>query len=371
MAPWQAAQVGDPVNAIDTPALVLDLDAFERNLQCMADALKGYPVRLRAHAKSHKCPEIARRQIALGAIGICCQKVSEAAVFVEAGIHDVLVTNQVVGTTKLRRLAELARCARIGVLVDDPQQVLALSEVARSQGVSLDVYVEIDGGGHRCGVAPGADAARLARLIADQPPLRFAGLQCYHGAAQHLRTPRERAQAIAQACDAARLSRSLIEADGLQVERISGAGTGTFLLERDSGVFNEIQAGSYVFMDRDYGDNQLGAQDLRFEHALFVRGAVLSRTQSTRAILDAGLKAFSVDSGMPTVWQRPELTYLKASDEHGVLEVPAESPLALGEVLMLVPGHCDPTVNLYDELVCIRGDRVEAIWPIAARGALL
>ena len=149
---------------------------------------------------------------------------------------------------------------------------------------------------------------------------------------------------------------------------VSGGGTGTWDLNT---WCTEIQAGSYVFMDRDYGDNQLGAQDLRFEHALFVRGAVLSRTQSTRAILDAGLKAFSVDSGMPTVWQRPELTYLKASDEHGVLEVPAESPLALGEVLMLVPGHCDPTVNLYDELVCIRGDRVEAIWPIAARGALL
>jgi len=371
MGPWQAAQPGDPVSAIDTPALVLDLDAFERNLQRMVAALKGHPVRLRAHAKSHKCPDIARRQIALGAIGICCQKVSEAAVFVDAGVRDVLVTNQVVGTAKLLHLADLARRARMGVLVDDPQQVLALAEVARSQDVAIDVYVEVEVGGRRCGVAPGAAAARLARLVADHPPLRFAGLQCYHGAAQHQRTPLERAQAIAQACDAATLSRALIEADGLQVERITGAGTGTFLLERDSGVFNEIQAGSYIFMDRDYGDNQLGDQDVRFEHALFVRTAVLSRTQPTRAILDAGLKASSVDSGMPTVWQRPELTYLKASDEHGVLEVPADSPLALGDALLLVPGHCDPTVNLYDELVCIRGDRVEALWPIAARGALL
>ena len=371
MTPWKAAHPADPVNAIDTPALVLDLDAFERNLQRMVDALKGHPVRLRAHAKSHKCPDIARRQIALGAIGICCQKVSEAAVFVDAGINDVLVTNQVVGTTKLMHLAELARRARMGVLVDDPLQVLALADVARSQGVAIDVYVEIDVGGHRCGVAPGADAARLARLIADRPSLRFAGLQCYHGPAQHKRTALEREQAIAQASDAARLSRSLIEADGLQVERITGAGTGTFLLERDSGVFNEIQAGSYIFMDRDYGDNQLGAQDVHFEHALFVRTAVLSRTQPTRAVLDAGLKASSVDSGMPTLWQRPELKYVKAADDHGVLEVPADSFLALGDALMLVPGHCDPTVNLYDELVCIRGDRVEAIWPIAARGALL
>ena len=371
MAPWHAAQAGDPVSAIDTPALVLDLDAFERNLQRMVDALKGHPVRLRAHAKSHKCPEIARRQIALGAVGVCCQKVSEAAVFVDAGINDVLLTNQLVGTTKLLHLADLARRARMGVLVDDPLQVLALTDVARSQGVAIDVYVEVDVGGHRCGVTPGAAAARLARMIADRAPLRFAGLQCYQGAAQHQRTPLERGQAIAQACDAARLSRSLIEADGLQVERITGAGTGTFLLERDSGVFNEIQAGSYIFMDRDYGDNQLDSEDVRFEHALFVRSAVLSRTQPTRAILDAGLKASSIDSGMPTVWQRPDLRYVKASDEHGVLDLPADSPLALGDVLMLVPGHCDPTVNLYDELVCIRGDRVESIWSIAARGALL
>ena len=272
MTPWKAAHPTDLVNAIDTPALVLDLDAFERNLQRMVEALKGHPVRLRAHAKSHKCPDIARRQIALGAIGICCQKVSEAAVFVEAGINDVLVTNQVVGTAKLMHLADLARRARMGVLVDDPLQVMALAEVARSQGVVIDVYVEIDVGGRRCGVAPGADAARLARLI--------AGLQCYHGPAQHKRTGLEREQAIAEACEAARISRSLIEADGLQVERITGAGTGTFLLERDSGVFNEIQAGSYIFMDRDYGDNQPGVQDVRFEHALFVRSAVLRDRKS-------------------------------------------------------------------------------------------
>ena len=136
-------------------------------------------------------------------------------------------------------------------------------------------------------------------------------------------------------------------------------------------MFNEIQAGSYIFMDRDYVDNQLGPHDVRFEQALFVRTAVLSRTQPTRAVLDAGLKASSIDSGMPALWQRPELKYVKAADDHGVLEIPADSRLALGDVLMLVPGHCDPTVNLYDELVCIRGDCVEAVWSIAARGALL
>lgn len=371
MSPWKAARPGDPLERIDTPALVLDLAAFERNLATMAAALRGRGMRLRAHAKSHKCPEIALRQIAQGAVGICCQKVSEAAVFVDAGIDDLLVTNQVVGAAKLRHLAGLARRARIGVLVDHSAQVHALAEVARAQAVALDVYVEVDVGGRRCGVAPGDAGARLARLIAGSAPLRFAGLQCYHGPAQHLRTPAERAAAIASAVEAARATRQAIEACGLAVGRITGAGTGSFLHECDSGVFDEIQAGSYIFMDRDYADNQRGPGDIAFEHALFVHTAVLSRTQATRAVVDAGLKASSVDSGMPSVWQRPELRYVKAADDHGVLSTPEDARVELGEVLRLVPGHCDPTVNLYDEIVCVRGDRVEAIWPISARGALL
>ena len=167
------------------------------------------------------------------------------------------------------------------------------------------------------------------------------------------------------------MTRRALEAAGIAVERITGAGTGTFTHERDSGVFNELQAGSYVFMDRDYGDNLRGEGDVAFEHALFVRTAVMSRPTDTRAIVDAGLKASSVDSGMPTVWQRPDLAYVKAADEHGVIATPDAAALSLGDVLMLVPGHCDPTVNLYDEIICFRGDRVEALWPIAARGALL
>jgi D-serine deaminase-like pyridoxal phosphate-dependent protein len=371
MSPWKAAQPGDRLSAVDTPALMLDLDAFERNLQRMADALKGSNVRLRAHAKSHKCPEIALRQVAAGAVGICCQKVSEAAVFVDAGIGDVLITNQVMGEAKLRRLAPLARRSRVGVLVDDPQQVRALAAAAQAGDVTLDVYVEVDVGANRCGVAPGAGAAQLARQIASSAGLRFAGLQCYHGPAQHLRSAQERMMAIAQASEAARVSRQAIVDCGIAVGRITGGGTGTFVHERDSGIFNEIQAGSYVFMDRDYGDNRAGAGDIAFEHALFVRTAVMSRPTAERAVVDAGLKASSVDSGMPRVWQRPELRYVKAADEHGVLATTDAAAVSLGDVLMLVPGHCDPTVNLYDDLVCFRGDRVEALWPIAARGALL
>lgn len=381
MTPWPAARPGDPFAAIDTPALVLDLDAFERNLGRMTDALAGHAVRLRPHAKSHKCPEIARRQVARGAVGICCQKVSEAAVFVEAGIADVLVTNQVVGAAKLRHLAELGRAARVGVLVDDSSQVAALAAATAAANSHLDVYVEVDVGASRCGVPPGEAAARLAVEIARHPRLTFMGLHCYQGSAQHRRTPAERETAIAAAVAGAIVSRDAIAAAGLTVERITGAGTGTFLLERDSRVYNEVQPGSYPFMDRDYADNRRGPDDIPFEHALFVISTVMSRPVPDRGVVDAGLKASSVDSGLPTVWQRPDLRYRGASDEHGVIELASGASLTLGDRLLLVPGHCDPTVNLYDELICVRGlatatqarveARVEAIWPIAARGALL
>lgn len=371
MSPWKAAKPSDSIREIDTPALILDLDAFERNLANMQQSLSGSQVRLRPHAKSHKCPEIAARQIALGAVGICCQKVSEAACFVDHGIQDILVTNQVVGSTKLRHLMALARRARIGVLVDHPEQVMALSAAATTENANLDVYVEVDVGAGRCGAAPGEATALLAQAIHMAPGLNFAGLQCYHGTAQHLRTPEQRMAAIRHAADVAQRSRAAIEMLGIKVPIITGAGTGSFTYERDSGVFTEIQAGSYIFMDRDYADNQRGQEDPVFEHALFVLTAVMSINQHGKVVVDAGLKASSVDSGMPGIWQRPGCQYLKASDEHGVVTLPPGERLPLGEQLWLIPGHCDPTVNLYDELVCVRHGKVEAIWPIAARGAVL
>jgi len=371
MSPWKAAKPFDSIREIDTPALILDLDAFERNLAKMQQSLSGSPVRLRPHAKSHKCPEIATRQIALGAVGICCQKVSEAACFVDHGIQDILVTNQVVGSTKLHHLMALARRARIGVLVDHPEQVMALSAAATTYDANLDVYVEVDVGAGRCGVAPGEETALLAQAIHMAPDLNFAGLQCYHGTAQHLRTPEQRVAAIRHASNVAQQSRAAIETLGIKVPIITGAGTGSFTHERDSGVFNEIQAGSYIFMDRDYADNQRGHDDPVFEHALFVLTAVMSINQPGKVVVDAGLKASSVDSGMPGVWQKPGYQYTKASDEHGVVTLPPGERLSLGEQLWLIPGHCDPTVNLYDELICVRDGKVEAIWPIAGRGAVL
>jgi D-serine deaminase-like pyridoxal phosphate-dependent protein len=371
MAPWKAARVGDHIDQIDTPALVLDLDAFERNLKRLQDAVSSAGVRLRPHAKSHKCPEIALRQIQAGAVGICCQKVSEAAVFVDAGVSDIFITNQVVGKNKVAHALNLAARARIGVLVDHEDQISAFACASAERQVSIDVYLEMDVGMGRCGVASIERAVAMAQQIDAAPYLNFMGLQCYHGSAQHYRLPAERHQAIAAVCAKAAAVKAAIEQVGIQVERISGAGTGSVMIESHSKLFNEVQAGSYILMDRDYATNQRDPSDLPFEHALFVKTAVLSRPAANRAVVDAGLKASSVDSGMPLIWQRTDAKYMKASDEHGVLELTSDSNLKLGDYVMLVPGHCDPTVNLYDELIAIRGDRVEAIWPVAARGALL
>jgi D-serine deaminase-like pyridoxal phosphate-dependent protein len=368
------AEIGMPLDEVDTPALVIDLDAFERNLKHLAERIAGSGVRLRPHAKTHKCPVIALKQMELGAVGVCVQKVGEAEAMVYGGVKDVLVTNEIVGRPKLRRLMALAHTAQVGVCVDDPLQIADLDAAAAEAGVaSLSVHVEINMGGNRCGVEPGAPALDLARRIRDSRHLAFAGLQAYHGSAQHLRGWDERQRAIAGAARKAAETRDLLAANGIACDSITGAGTGTFEFEATSGVYTELQCGSYIFMDADYGRNldRDGAPTRAFEPSLFVWATVMSRPAEERAIVDAGLKALAFDSGPPLVWDEPAATYERASDEHGRLAVAAATNrLRLGDKLKLVPGHCDPTVNLYDWYVGIRGDRVEAIWPITARGAL-
>jgi 3-hydroxy-D-aspartate aldolase len=365
------ATVGMAVEQVDTPALLLDLDAFESNLDRLVQSLRGTSVRVRPHAKSHKCAEIALRQIARGAVGVCCQKVSEAEALVHGGVGDVLIANEVVGTRKLARLALLARQARTSVCVDDSGNVQDLSQAARAAGTTLDVLVEVNVGANRCGVEPGAPAVALARAIAQAPGLRFAGIHAYHGAAQHLRTAEQRRQAIAQAVSKVQATLGLLEKNGLYAESVTGAGTGTYLLEAGSGVYNEIQPGSYIFMDADYGRNlgEDGAPVRQFQQSLFILATVMSHSTPGRAVVDVGLKAHSVDSGMPLVTGIAGAVYTRASDEHGVIELAGPGSVALGQKIRLVPGHCDPTVNLYDWLVCCRDDRVEALWPISARGA--
>jgi D-serine deaminase-like pyridoxal phosphate-dependent protein len=366
------------IEAIDTPALLVDLDAFERNLGRMAAAVKAAGVRLRPHAKTHKSPVITRRQMALGAVGACCQKVSEAEILVDGGVGDVLVSNQVAGVRKLERLAALARRARVGVCVDDAGNARDVSAAAVRFGAEIGVLVEIDVGAGRCGVAPGEDAVALAREVAELPGLRFAGLQAYHGSAQHLRGADERREAIGRAGELTRQTVAMLTAAGLECGTIGGAGTGTFEIEAASGIWNELQAGSYIFMDADYARNRDdgGGPVAVFEHALFVFASVMSHPTADRAVLDAGLKALAFDSGPPEVFERAGVRYDGASDEHGRLVLDGgNAALTIGDKLLLVPGHCDPTVNLHDWYVGVRGlgsdhAYVEAVWPVAARGAM-
>jgi len=365
------ASVGMHLDEVDTPALLLDLEAFERNLARLPESLGGLGVRVRPHSKSHKCPQIALRQIARGAVGVCCQKVSEAEAMVHGGVGDVLIANEVVGTQKLARLAALAKRAHVGVCADDAANVEDLDRAAAAAGVMLDVLVEVNVGANRCGVEPGRPALDLARAIARSANLRFAGIHAYQGAAQHLRTPERRRTAIASAVSAVRETLAMLEREQLRAEIVTGAGTGTYLLEATSQVYNEIQPGSYVFMDADYGRNlgEDGRPAREFEQSLFILATVMSHPSAQRAVCDVGLKAHSVDSGMPGVVAVAGAAYTKASDEHGVIELAGPGTLRLGQKIRLIPGHCDPTVNLYDWLVCYRGERVEQIWPIAARGA--
>ena len=370
MNSYRPAEIGMPLSEVDTPSLILDLDAFERNLDRMDASLAGKQIRIRPHAKSHKCPEIAKRQIARGAVGVCCQKVGEAEAMVAGGVADVLIANEVVGAPKLKRLAALAKRARVAVCADDAGNVAALDEAARAAGVKLNVLVEVNVGANRCGVEPGVPVLRLAQEISRSTNLRFAGLQAYQGAAQHLRKVEERRAAIEAACERVRQTTELLADAGIACERVTGAGTGTYMFEAVSGVYDELQAGSYIFMDVDYGKNEWTESGIpRFEHSLFVWTTVMSRPTAERGVVDAGLKASSVDSGMPRVADVKGAEYVKASDEHGVLKLTG-ARLAIGDKLKLIPGHCDPTVNLYDYYVCVRGGKVEAIWPITARGAV-
>ncbi|MCS7101082.1 MAG: DSD1 family PLP-dependent enzyme [Burkholderiaceae bacterium] len=369
---WMPAAPGDRLQDVDTPALILDLDRFETNLARMRDAAAAFHVRLRPHAKSHKCVEIARRQIAAGAVGICCQKIGEAEVFIAAGIGDVLITNEVIGERKLQRLVQLAwryPQARIGVCVDDAEAARRLGALCMAQEARLDVYVDLDVGQNRTGVATAQDAVELARAVVACPRFTFMGLHAYAGSAQHRRGVPERRAAVEAAARKAAQTREALRAADLPCEIVTGGGTGTFIYEASSQIFNEIQPGSYALMDVDYARNEHDASAPRFEHALFILASVMSR-RGDRATLDAGLKAFSTDAGLPaptfTGWQ-----VWSVSDEHTVLHRAGEGPsIKLGDKALLVPGHCDPTVNLHDWIVAVRKGTVEAVWPVDARGAV-
>jgi 3-hydroxy-D-aspartate aldolase len=364
---------GMSVEEIQTPCLILDLDALERNIRKMGDYAKAHNMRHRAHGKMHKSVDVMRLQQELGgAIGVCCQKVSEAEVFVRGGIQDVLISNQVRDPLKIDRLARLPKQgAKIIVCIDDLDNVAELSAATQKHGTSLDCFVEIDCGAGRCGVVTSPAVVALAKAIDAAPGLRFAGIQAYQGAMQHIDKYEDRKLklevAIAQVKDAVEALKSA----GLAPELVSGGGTGSYYFESNSGVYNELQCGSYAFMDADYGriqdrdGNRIDQGE--WENALFLLTTVMSHAKADKAICDAGLKVQSVDSGLPFVYGRSDVKYVKCTDEHGVIEDP-QGVLKINDKLRLVPGHCDPTCNIHDWYVGVRNGKVETLWPVSARG---
>lgn len=365
------AAVGMDEADIETPCLLLDLDALERNIRTMRLHAERMGVRHRAHGKTHKSVDVAKLQQRLGgAVGVCCQKVSEAEAFARGGITDVLVSNQVRGAAKIDRLARLPKLgARTLVCVDDVDNVAELSDAAQRHGTRIECLVEIDCGSNRCGVAPGRPVVEIAEAIDAAPGLTFAGIQAYHGAMQHLVRHDDRKAASEEAVAMVRESVDLLRAEGLACDIVGGGGTGSYPFEGGSGVYNELQCGSYAFMDADYGriHDADGRPISDFANALFILTSVMSHPKADRAVCDAGLKAQSLDSGLPVIFGRDDVEYMKCSDEHGVIADP-HGRLEVGDKLKLVPGHCDPTCNMHDFYVGVRDGRVEAVWPVSARG---
>lgn len=358
---------------IQTPSLVIDLDALERNIKKMGDWAKAHGVRHRVHGKMHKSVDVALLQEELGgSCGVCCQKVSEAEVFARGGIKDVLVSNQVRQPEKIDRLARLPKLgARAICCVDDIENVADLSAGAVKHGTQIECLVEIDCGAGRCGVTTTPAVVEIAKAIDAAEGLKFAGIQAYQGAMQHMDSFADRKAkieiAVAQVKDAV----DALKAEGLECDIVGGGGTGSYYFEGTSGVYNELQCGSYAFMDADYGrildENGNRIDEGEWENALFILTSVMSHAKADKAIVDAGLKAQSVDSGLPVIFGRTDVEYVKCSDEHGVVADP-DGVLKVNDKLKLVPGHCDPTCNVHDWYVGVRGGKVETLWPVSARG---
>jgi D-serine deaminase-like pyridoxal phosphate-dependent protein len=360
-----APQAGVALRELDTPALLLDLDAFERNVQKMASFFADKSAALRPHAKTHKCPQVALRQLETGAIGITCAKVGEAEVMAQAGVRDILIANQVVGPIKIGRLTELARHCDLMVAVDDADNVRALAQACTAKGVQLRVLVEVDIGMGRCGVQPGPPALGLAQQVSEAPSLRFMGLMGYEGhLVLHEASP-EKEQKVREAFVPLQETCELLHKAGLPVQIVSGGGTGTYDVTSTCPLVTEVQAGSYVFMDSTY----LRVRP-EFEAALTVLSTVVSRPTVERVIVDAGVKAMTREFGLPQVFEVKGVTVQHLSEEHAILVVngsdaPRWRP---GDKIRFLPSHCCTTVNLYDALYIIQDGVLVDVWPIAARG---
>lgn len=386
-------QAGTLVEALETPTLVVDLDAMERNIERMATFARAHSMHWRAHAKMHKCAELAQRLIQAGARGCCVQKVSEAQAMAAGGVNDIFISNEVLSPPKLERVAQLAaqlhaQGGQLAIAVDSLVGLQALAQAVqktlnpseaqqRATSQAIDVFVELNVGQNRAGVASPQEVVALAQAVAKEAGLRFAGLHAYHGGAQHIAQVAQRLSTMEQVYSKVQQTVVALQQAGFADFTVTGAGTGTFALETASGLYTELQSGSFLFMDAHYGGIQPAPGQPVFEHALFVKSQVISRSAS-HAVLDAGHKSYAIDSGLPIVWnfgQPTQFTFGNGGDEHGLISpLPGAELPALGQTLWLVPGHCDPTINLHDAMVGVRGGLkagvVERIFNIDARGAI-
>jgi 3-hydroxy-D-aspartate aldolase len=355
-----------------TPVLLLEIDQVEANLRKMAEYLRARNVGLRPHTKTHKCPHLAHRQMALGAVGICCAKVSEAEVMVDAGIENVLITSPVVTQEKIHRVITLARrCPGLQIVVDQHTGASDLNSAAAAADLTLAVLIDLESGTGRTGITMGEPAVALAQHIAGLGHLRLDGIQCYGGHVMHVGDYVERRTRSLEMLERARDTKDRIEAAGIPLSVFTGGGTGTYDIDHAIAGITDLQCGSYCVMDVQYG--VLGAPEGRlfdaFPQAIFVWSTAISQPLPDRITIDAGLKALYRDSPRCELRDITGVSYGWGGDEHGILRLEAPSrPIRLGDKVAIIPAHCDPTINLYDHFHACRNGHVEELWPISARG---
>jgi len=361
-------EIGCPKSHVDTPALLVDLDALEYNIRKMAAFFKDKEAKLRPHVKTHKTPAIALKQLKEGAVGITCQKLSEAEVMARSGIRDILISNQIIGKQKIGRLIELARSNDLKVAVDSSQNVEDISEAAAANRVTIGVVVEVDVGMNRCGVPPGEPALGLALKVERQRSVKFMGLMGYEGHTVTLSSHPERKREARKALSLLVDTRKFIEEKGVRCTIVSAGGTGTYEIAGSFPGITEVQAGSYATMDAKYGTVEgIGGT---FKQALSLLAKVISKPSEDRVVIDAGMKAISHEFGMPVLeidHRRLELSSL--AEEHGIIRHPAAAKsMNVGDVIELIPTHGCTTINLHDFFCGIRKGIVECVWRIEARG---
>ena len=363
-------QIGDSLDALDTPAMIIDLPLMEANIARLMGVFRGGSVHVRPHLKTVKCPELAQLLLAAGAIGGCVAKVSEAEIMAHAGIEDLLITSEIVGKPKLARLVALAREHRnVKVVVDSLVGVQALNQAMQDAGLDINVLLDINVGQNRCGVSPGEEAIALARQIGTMSNIHLIGVQGYEGHLQHIHDASERERLCRQSMRLLTNTASQLKEIGFPIEIVTTGGTGTAEICASCDGVTEVQPGSFIFMDTDYR-NALGSN---YANALTILSTVISRPTAERAVVDAGLKSLSIDSGMPEPRGLAGVTYRPGGDEHGILtwhegtQTPSER-LDVGERIAFIPSHIDTTINLHDTYYAFRSGKLEAIWSVATRG---